>query len=91
LKAKAQQLLTILQSDPWQNPPPYEKLVGDLVALSHEELTILKDLSKVIDRLGEANGLLERCMKAMDISVPRALLWQNISKVKSFIADGIPK
>ena len=30
LKAKAQQLFTILQSDPWQNPPPYEKLVGDL-------------------------------------------------------------
>ncbi len=30
LKAKAQQLLTILQSDPWQNPPPYENLVGDL-------------------------------------------------------------
>lgn len=52
---------------------------------------ILKDLSKVIDRLGEANGLLERCMKAMDISVPRALLWQNISKVKSFIADGMPR
>jgi len=30
LKAKAQQLLTILQSDPWQNPSPFEKLVGDL-------------------------------------------------------------
>jgi toxin YoeB len=30
LKTKAQQLLTILQSDPWQNPPPYERLVGDL-------------------------------------------------------------
>ena len=30
LKAKAQQLLAILQSDQWQNPPPYEKLVGDL-------------------------------------------------------------
>ncbi|MDA9352796.1 nucleotidyl transferase AbiEii/AbiGii toxin family protein [Porticoccaceae bacterium] len=51
---------------------------------------ILKDLAKVIDRLGEANGLLERCMKAMDVSVPRALLWQNISKVKSYIANGIP-
>jgi len=51
---------------------------------------ILKDLTKVIDRLGEANGPLERCMKAMDISVPRALLWQNISKVKSFVADGMP-
>ena len=51
---------------------------------------ILKDLAKVIDRLGEANGLLERCMKTMDVSVPRALLWQNISKVKSYIANGIP-
>ena len=30
LKTKAQQLLTILQSDPWQNPPPFEKLAGDL-------------------------------------------------------------
>jgi hypothetical protein len=51
---------------------------------------ILKDLAKVIDMLGEANGLLERCMKAMDVSVPRALLWQNISKVKSYIANAIP-
>ena len=51
---------------------------------------ILKDLAKVIDMLSEANGLLERCMKAMDVSVPRALLWQNISKVKSYIANGIP-
>ena len=30
LKTEPQQLLTILQSDPWQNPPPFEKLVGDL-------------------------------------------------------------
>lgn len=30
LKAKAQQLLAILQTDPWQNPPPNEFLVGDL-------------------------------------------------------------
>jgi hypothetical protein len=51
---------------------------------------ILKDLAKVIDMLGEANGLLEGCMKAMDVSVPRALLWQNISKVKSYIANGMP-
>ena len=52
---------------------------------------ILKDLARVIDRLGEENALLERCMKAMDISIPRALLWQNISKVKSLIADGVPR
>ena len=50
---------------------------------------ILKDLAKVIGMLGEANGLLERCMKAMDVSVPRALLWQNISKLKFFLDDVI--
>jgi Txe/YoeB family toxin of toxin-antitoxin system len=30
LRDKAQALLDILQIDPLQNPPPYEKLVGDL-------------------------------------------------------------
>ena len=30
LKDKAQVLLGILELDPFQNPPPYEKLVGDL-------------------------------------------------------------
>jgi Txe/YoeB family toxin of toxin-antitoxin system len=30
LKEKAQALLDILELDPMQNPPPYEKLVGDL-------------------------------------------------------------
>lgn len=30
LKLKAQTLIAILQTDPFQNPPPDEKLVGDL-------------------------------------------------------------
>ena len=30
LKKKAQILLGILEENPFQNPPPYEKLVGDL-------------------------------------------------------------
>jgi len=30
LKQKAQAILAILVNDPFQNPPPYEKLVGDL-------------------------------------------------------------
>ena len=30
LRDKAQALLDILELDPFQNPPPYEKLVGDL-------------------------------------------------------------
>jgi len=30
LKAKAQELLSVLADNPFRNPPPYEKLVGDL-------------------------------------------------------------
>ena len=30
LKSKAEELLKILANDPYQNPPPFEKLVGDL-------------------------------------------------------------
>lgn len=30
LKVKAQELLELVARDPFQNPPPYEKLVGDL-------------------------------------------------------------
>ena len=30
LKKKAQALLEVIKEDPYQNPPPYEKLVGDL-------------------------------------------------------------
>jgi Txe/YoeB family toxin of toxin-antitoxin system len=30
LRERAQALLDILEKDPFQNPPPYEKLVGDL-------------------------------------------------------------
>ena len=30
LKNKAQSLLNIIKNDPFQRPPPYEKLVGDL-------------------------------------------------------------
>ena len=30
LKQKAIELLEVLKNDPYQTPPPYEKLVGDL-------------------------------------------------------------
>lgn len=30
LRDKAQTLLDIIQTNPFQNPPPFEKLVGDL-------------------------------------------------------------
>ena len=30
LRPKAEELLNILQEDPFQKPPPYERLIGDL-------------------------------------------------------------
>ena len=30
LRSKAQQLLDILRENPYQTPPPFEKLIGDL-------------------------------------------------------------
>ena len=30
LRSKAEKLLAILREDPYQTPPPYEKLIGDL-------------------------------------------------------------
>ena len=40
LKAKAQELLTILANDPFQNPPPFEKLVGDLAGAYSRRINI---------------------------------------------------
>ena len=40
LKAKAQELLNIIENDPYQNPPPYEKLVGDLAGTYSRRINI---------------------------------------------------
>ena len=40
LKEKAQSLLAILKQDPFQNPPPYEKLVGDLAGAYSRRINI---------------------------------------------------
>jgi toxin YoeB len=40
LKPKAQHLLDILAADPFQNPPPYEKLIGDLAGAYSRRINI---------------------------------------------------
>jgi len=40
LKVKAQSLLEILARDPFANPPPYEKLVGDLTGAYSRRINI---------------------------------------------------
>ena len=40
LKPKAQALLTILAENPYQTPPPFEKLVGDLAGAYSRRISI---------------------------------------------------
>ena len=40
LKEKAQALLKLLEEDPFQTPPPYEKLVGDLAGAYSRRINI---------------------------------------------------
>ena len=40
LKAKAEYLLGVLQADPFQNPPPFEKLVGDLAGAYSRRINV---------------------------------------------------
>ena len=40
LKPKAEVLLLVLSENPFQNPPPYEKLVGDLAGTYSRRINI---------------------------------------------------
>ena len=52
LKEKAETLLRILEENPYQTPPPYEKLVGDLMGAYSRRINIQHRLVyQVIDDL----------------------------------------
>ncbi len=40
LKKKAQILLEVITENPFQNPPPYEKLIGDLMGAYSRRINI---------------------------------------------------
>jgi Txe/YoeB family toxin of toxin-antitoxin system len=40
LKPKAEQSLAVLRENPYQNPPPYERLVGDLTGALSRRINI---------------------------------------------------
>ena len=40
LRPKAEALLKVLERNPFQNPPPYEKLVGDLAGAYSRRINI---------------------------------------------------
>ena len=48
--------------------------------------TIARDLGKAIDRMQNRQGWLDRCMQAMAMDMPKALLWQKIRSLRRVIA-----
>ena len=40
LQAKAEAILTVLRRNPYQNPPPFEKLIGDLAGAYSRRINI---------------------------------------------------
>lgn len=49
LKDKAQRLLEIIKINPFKNPPPYEKLVGDLLGAYSRRINIQHRLIYQVD------------------------------------------
>ena len=46
---------------------------------------VARDLTKAIDRLQERQGWLERCMLAMAMTLPKAVLWQKIRSLRKLL------
>jgi hypothetical protein len=45
-------------------------------------LSICRDLAKAIDRAEQRVGWLDRCMQAMAMETPKAVVWQNIRNLR---------
>jgi len=52
LKPKAEELLKILQNNPFQAPPPYQKLIGDLAGAYSRRINIqlLRNMHQPLNR-----------------------------------------
>jgi len=58
-------------------------------ALAKAELaygaSVARDLAKAIDRLQERAGWLERCMQAMAMTQPKAVVWQKVRALRKLV------
>lgn len=49
--------------------------------------TVQRDLAKAIDRVQNRQGWLERCMQAMAMDMPKALVWQKIRALRRVLTN----
>lgn len=58
-------------------------------ALAKAELaygaSVARDLAKAIDRLQDRAGWLERCMQAMAMTLPKAVVWQRVRALRKLL------
>lgn len=74
LQSKAEKLLAIVESNPYQNPPPYERLLGDLEGAYSRRINIQQRLVyQVLDK--------ERAVKILR-------LWTHYEQGPSCRRDG---
>jgi len=66
---------------------PSRKLLGAAVSKAQEAYgnAILDDLAKAIDRVENRSEWLERCMEAMAMTMPKAVLWKHIRRLKKVL------
>lgn len=56
LKTRAQELLSVLEENPYQTPPPFEKLVGDLSGAYSRRINIQH---RLVDQIIEATHVVK--------------------------------
>jgi hypothetical protein len=87
----------LANSDRWNDDGAFNRDLIDL-AMMHPDRDLLKaavskargayggaievDLGKAIDRVKNRNGWLERCMEAMAMDLPKAVMWKHIRELK---------
>ena len=91
----------LANSDRWSDDGVFSRDVIDL-AMMTPSLTLLRqavekaetaygaairnDLGKAIQQLQERHGRLERCMSAMAITLPKAVLWKNLRALRRVLS-----
>lgn len=50
-------------------------------------LDVRRDLARALERLGTREGWLERCMQAMAMDLPKAVLWQRLRSLQQKFAQ----
>ena len=88
----------LANSDRWNDGSVFSRDIIDLAMLDSkkEELqkalqksqlaygdSICRDLQKAVERLLTSEHELEKCMEALQMNVPRALLWQRLNDLRS--------